>query len=212
MFRQVLPTSVAAFLVLFSLAACTKPNAPTKENFTKAILADMKQRPLDFTLAFLTPHSFLGDTQFNHSANQLNRKVLVEKNIYVPTGQVLQYLYGVQIYRAKFSLNEKNPLLKGRMWCDAKMLGFRPCHLIYGRYVFDKILSSTAPATTSDGRIVSHVNVRFKLAFNPLEKALQPLLPPNTGTSVVGKLLFIQETNGWRVDEKSLQSLSLSQS
>ena len=46
MFRQVLPTSVAAFLVLFSLAACTKPNAPTKENFTKAILADVNHPAL----------------------------------------------------------------------------------------------------------------------------------------------------------------------
>ena len=201
MFRQVLPTSVATFLVLFSLAACTKPNAPTTQNFTKAIRTDMQQRPYTYAIALDTPQS----TSFGPLPSN---RVLYDQKIYVPAKKALQNTPNGPQEVTIFSIDEKNPLLKDKVWCDFnKDIGIHQCHLIFGRYVFDKILSSTAPATTSDGRIVSHLKVRFKPAFNPLKEILHAFIAQDIGTPVVGKMILIQENNGWKVDTKSFKSL-----
>ena len=201
MFTKFLSASVTSVFILVSLAACAKPNAPTKENFTKAILADMKQRPDTYAIALDTPQS----TSFGPLSTN---RMLYDQKIYVPAKKALQNTPSGPQKVTIFSLDEKNPLLKNRVWCDFnKDLGIQQCHLIFGRYIFDKILSSTAPAATSDGHIVSHLKVRFKPAFNPLKEILHALIAQGIGTPVVGKMILIQDNNGWSVDTKSFTSL-----
>lgn len=244
-----------------SMAACTKPNAPTNENFVKAIKADMAQHKKHYGIYFDTANSIWGRPV----------KVLYDNKIYIKTAETQRMPFNVNVplppaeYQAelkrynwlikggparwsgfspnppyppvlvnyvgrpippsrdvtvtkwrvvhKYKLDLYNKYLVGKTFCrqsnfadSSSPTGYETfCSIPLGDYAFDKILSSTQPAASIDGRIVTHVEVLMRTNFNDFEKNVEHVTVP---LPLKFKMVLVQETNGWKVIESKKVPLS----
>ena len=236
-----------------SMVACTKPNAPTNENFVKAIKADMLQHKERYGIYFYTDKSVFGGPV---STN----KALYDNKIYIKTAETQRMAFNVTVpispavYQAelkrynwlikggsarwvsfspvppydvtmfnpsrpsppshnvtetkwrvvhKYTLDMSNKYLAGLASCGPNN-SWPACSITLGEYVFDKILSSTQPASF-EGSIVTQVEVLMRPSYNNFEKKVEPVsnqLPRKF------KMVLVQQINGWKVVESKKVPLS----
>ena len=255
--KKTIGIALTGAMILVSMTACTKPNAPTNENFIKAIKSEMTQHPTRYGIYFSTAQEGWGGPV---STN----KVLYDNKIYVKTPETKRVMFFVNVpnkdYQAqikryqwliqggsqrwqnfspnppyppvglllnfsnpikptpqisvpkwkvvhKYVINMKNQYLAGKTTCgpDIKLpdmlspTGYKTfCKIPLGHYVFDKIISSTQPAASMDGRVLTHIEVLMKPSYNEFEQKVEPV---SYQIPLKFKMVLVQDTNGWNVIE-----------
>lgn len=257
MFKKTLGWALFGVGAFVSLTACTKPNAPTNENFSKAIKADMSQNVRHYEISFKTPKNLWGLPSGNKKLYEAKifvktpetKKIVVYVDKAVPEkeyqAELKKYNWLIQggynrwdwfgpnppypkvyintkkpvpptrhvsvptwLVVHRYALNQDSEYVKGKAFCDGTVpdplsdSGQETlCSIPYAKYSFDKILSSTQPAPSGDGRIVAHVKVLMRLEPNDFEKKFFPVSLDKMPHTF--KMVLEQETNGWKVIEST---------